>query len=253
MSKYIVKYNHPRHSVVDTNIFGQPKLVRLEESFVAEYRGEKFEIEEGFVTDGASIPIWLVPICGSRFKYPRVIAAIVHDSLYGGSDPECSRAEADDLYRDLQIAMGIPRYAAYIEWVVLRAFGWTHWNSRKKLTMKKIVKDLAVLGFGAALIAMSGCQTTLDKTRNANVGGAIVDDGGFKAGTVEVQAVAQGETAILVDYSEDSSIFSPGAPMRHIKLTATGVDYVSAMPDILAHLCDAFKAAKEAKAQTEAE
>lgn len=97
-------------------------------------------------------------------------------------------------------------------------------------------------------LALVGCQTTLDKTRNATVSGALVDaDGEFKAGTVEIQTIAQGETAILVDYSEDSSIFSPGTPMRHVKLTATGVDYVSVMPEIIAQFCEAFKAAKAAK------
>lgn len=133
MSKYIVKFNRPRHSVIDKTFFGKPKLVRLEETFVAEYRGETFEIEEGFVTDGASIPILLVPICGSRFKHPRVIAAIVHDYLYAGKDPECTRAEADDLYRDLQIAMGIPRWKAYVEWTALRLFGKSHWAGAKEL------------------------------------------------------------------------------------------------------------------------
>lgn len=115
--------------------------------------------------------------------------------------------------------------------------------------MKEVLKDLMTAAIGAVLVAsFAGCQSTFDKTRNASFDGAIIDDGGFKAGTVEAQSIAQGETAILVDYSEDSSIFSPGQPMRHIKLTATGVDYVSVVPEVFVHLCDAFKVAKEARA-----
>lgn len=238
--RYEVKFNRPRYSVIDRSMFGRPKLVRLEDTFVAEYRGEKFELEEGFVTDGASIPMWLTPICGSRFKYPRVIAAIVHDALYGGIDPECSRAEADDLYRDLQIAMGVPRWKAYVEWAALRAFGSSHWAG---------ARDLATFVLAASLLALcAGCQTTLDKTRNGEVSGAVIDDGGFKAGTVELQSVAQGESAVLATYTEDASLFSPGHPTRDLRLTVVG-DAVKFAPEIFSSLCDAFKIAKEAKSE----
>ena len=85
----------------------------------------------GFVTDGASIPVWLQWLCGSPWKIPRFYAALVHDYLYSGGDFEATRADADDLFRDLQIALGIPRWKAYVEWAALRLFGWTHWQGNK--------------------------------------------------------------------------------------------------------------------------
>ena len=49
-----------------------------------------------------------------------------NDILYHG-DREATRADADDLYRDLQIALGVARWKAYVEWAALRVFGGAHW------------------------------------------------------------------------------------------------------------------------------
>ena len=105
---------------------------RLANDWHVRFRGEWYSVPCGFVTDGASIPRWLWPVCGHPLQAPRVVAAIVHDFLYGGGDPEATRADADDLYRDMQIALGIPRRRAYVEWVVLRMCGWTHWRRAAK-------------------------------------------------------------------------------------------------------------------------
>ena len=115
--------------VMQANIGKTP--VCLVERFDVKFRGEDYSVPAGFETDGASIPRWLWPVCGHPLQAPRVIAAVVHDYLYGGGDPEATRADADDLYRDMQLALGIPRRRAYLEWVVLRLFGWLHWNRRK--------------------------------------------------------------------------------------------------------------------------
>ena len=102
-------------------------FLRFVNDFVVRYRGETYKVPAGFVSDGASIPDVLTLVCGSKFKTPRVYAAFVHDYHYWGGNPDVDRAEADDLYRDMQIALGVPRWKAYLEWKVLRLFGWSHW------------------------------------------------------------------------------------------------------------------------------
>lgn len=92
------------------------------------FRGGYYRLPAGFTTDGASIPRWLWWLCGTPYESPRIFAALVHDYLYGGGDPETTRADADDLYRDIQIALGVSRVKAYVEWLALRLCGWTHWN-----------------------------------------------------------------------------------------------------------------------------
>ena len=96
------------------------------------FRNEYYHIPAGFETDGASIPRWLWWICGTPYESPRVFAAIVHDYIYSGGDPEATRADADDLYRDIQIAIGVSRVKAYVEWLALRLCGRSHWYNNKK-------------------------------------------------------------------------------------------------------------------------
>lgn len=91
------------------------------------FRGEYYSIPAGALTDGASIPWWLWWLCGHPLQQPRLYAALVHDWLYDGGDETATRADADDLYRDLLIALGAPRWKAYIEWAALRVFGGKHW------------------------------------------------------------------------------------------------------------------------------
>lgn len=95
------------------------------------YRGESYTAPMGFRTDGASIPPWLRWLCGSPFEPPRMYAALLHDWLYSGGDPEATRADADDLYRDLQLSLGVPRWKAYVEWAALRAFGRSRWSGKR--------------------------------------------------------------------------------------------------------------------------
>ena len=59
---------------------------------------------------------------------------MVHDFLYSGGDPEATRADADDIFRDMQISLGIPRWQAYIEWGALRLFGKSHWTPKQLQT-----------------------------------------------------------------------------------------------------------------------
>lgn len=123
---------------------------RFVEDFSIRYRGETYTVPAGFETDGASIPNILTPICGSKFKKPRCFAAFVHDYFYSGVDPEVDRAEADDLYRDIQIGLGVKRWKAYLEWRVLRLFGWIHWQ--------EFVASIVGAAGGIALSALlSGC------------------------------------------------------------------------------------------------
>lgn len=215
----------------------------LTSDFKVDIDDTTYIVPEGEHWDGASIPprAWGILKAHPFDRFHRR-PSCYHDRAYSGAFFE-TKLRADYNYMRLLIAEKYPIHKAVVEFLALTFFGRSHWrgDSASRRSAKAPVIGAIVL---AGLV---GCQSTLDKTRNADFDGAIIDDGGFKAGTVTVQSVAQGESAILVDYSEDSSIFSPGQPMRHIKLTATGADYISVMPDIFAHLCDAFKAAKEAK------
>lgn len=92
----------------------------------------KIVIEAGFKTDGASIPRWLWPLCGHPLETPRLYAAIVHDYIYSGrlkaKGLTIKRSQADALYREMLIALGISRIVAYTEWLAVRLCGKSHWH-----------------------------------------------------------------------------------------------------------------------------
>jgi len=118
---------------------------RLIEDWSTDCKGllpELIEVKKGFITDGASIPRWLWTICGSPMDIPRLYAAIVHDWMYDHAMlipetneeglvvwKECTRAKADEIYRDFQIKLGRGYFKSYTEWLALRTFGWSHWHT----------------------------------------------------------------------------------------------------------------------------
>lgn len=95
--------------------------------------GHWFRLPSGFVTDGASIPRFLWRLCGTPMDVPRLYAALVHDWLYSGGDPDATRADADLVYREILVALDYPRIKAYIEYYALRLLGGSHWHNRKEL------------------------------------------------------------------------------------------------------------------------
>ena len=101
------------------------------------FRGEYYRVPAREATDGASIPRWLWFVCGHPLQVPRLYAALIHDYLYSGGDPEATRKDADELYRDIQIALGVPKWKAKIEYWALRAFGWRHWQGKTPVRGEK--------------------------------------------------------------------------------------------------------------------
>lgn len=90
-----------------------------------------FYIEAGFETDGASIPRLLWRVWGTPLQAPRIYAAMVHDAMYRGYIKGVTRNEADIIYRDIQIELGISRWKAYTEYAMLRLFGSPNWKGDK--------------------------------------------------------------------------------------------------------------------------
>lgn len=206
-------------------------------------------IPRGFATDGASIPRALWRVCGTPLDVPRLYAAIVHDYLYSGGVAGVTRAEADAVYRDMQIALGVSRLKAWTEWAALRVCGASHWEDADDAEAKpfSIVTGCALLV--AALLA--GCAT---KTRSVDLDGMYVSEAGTLAiGSVEVMAAPQGEESASIRYAEDTAWLSPTTKTHAIKIMLTGTNSVMSAKRIVSDICAAFVAAKDtAPATTDA-
>ena len=105
------------------------KLWRVEDTVIAEFDGEAFPrvvVPAGEVTDGASVPRafwWFAPKMSPMY----LAAAIVHDHLYGnkgrGNGFVMTREEADDLFLESMLWLGMRRWRARIMYRAVRAFG----------------------------------------------------------------------------------------------------------------------------------
>lgn len=134
--------------VLDVTEGRQTHTLRLSKNFVV-YSGvldAKITVPKGFVFDGESIPValqWLVPPFGQSKR-----GACVHDYLYryaGYHDSKghfirpVSRSQADQVYHELIEAKGLPSWRANLRWSILRAVGWSAWNSNSKTHYKDFV------------------------------------------------------------------------------------------------------------------
>lgn len=89
-------------------------------------------VPAGTTTDGASIPRLLWRICGSPWDSPRIIAAIAHDYLYATHN--YPRQRCDEIYRDMQICLGVSPWRAWLEYCALRLFGGKAWERKARRT-----------------------------------------------------------------------------------------------------------------------
>jgi hypothetical protein len=116
---------------------GDGKKWKLSEKFAVytEQLGEEkvwIEVEEGFETDFASIPKIFLPFLEWKDKFNK--AAVVHDWLY--HTKQFDRKTTDTIFLELQLALGINKYKAYIFYYIVRVFGWLYW--RKVIDKLKI-------------------------------------------------------------------------------------------------------------------
>jgi len=93
-------------------------------------------VRKGFVFDFASVPrylYWLYPPAGNG-KEDYGIAALVHDWLYAhrkiGGRP-IIRKEADDLFREAMIYVGVSHFTVWVMYRAVRMFGGIPWHNRK--------------------------------------------------------------------------------------------------------------------------
>lgn len=220
--------------------FDKPSLMLVEgrkhkllSDWIVTFRGEEYRVPIDFVTDGASIPFWLQPICGDPNKVPRVYAALVHDWLYSGGDREATRADADDLYRDMQIALGVPRWKAYVEWGALRLFGRSHWSAVAKVAMI------------AAALVVAGCASA-PKAKAADVKGMYANAATetLAIGSARITILPEAIESFMARYSEDTAWLRPSTKTHELEIFMTGTNATQKADAVVKSICEAFAASK---------
>ena len=85
----------------------------------------QYQVPEGFVSDGASVPRFLWRLIDPAVTNQTLVPSIGHDWLYDAQ--VCTRAEADAWYKRHLLLNRYPRWKTFLVYAGLRLFGWTHW------------------------------------------------------------------------------------------------------------------------------
>lgn len=107
---------------------GNIYVLREPGGLTVDWNGKRVTVPYGFRSDGASVPRffwrWVFPPGDTR----ALRAAFVHDWIYRTHPDGWTKAEADQLFRELLIEDGMPeRYARRAYWGV-RLFGGDSWH-----------------------------------------------------------------------------------------------------------------------------
>ena len=99
----------------------------LEYITVTRGREEIIKAEIGFRTDLASIPRILHSLIPQNGRHRK--PAVIHDKLYRTAGlHDYTRAQADAIFLEAMLLVGVPRYRAYLMYSGVRAGGWITWK-----------------------------------------------------------------------------------------------------------------------------
>lgn len=128
----------------------QTDTCELVEDFALVLLAILIRVPKGFIFDGASIPRAAWSVLGYTPFHPQVIlAALVHDWLY--LNHQCSRAEADLIFKILLLKNGVDPHAAEQMYLAVRSAGWLFWrhseNDLEKLKFLRAECDPEWIGY----------------------------------------------------------------------------------------------------------
>lgn len=241
----------------------QPGIKRLEAPFITTVRlfwvfGLRITLLPGLYTDGASIPAFCQPLVGSPWAMPRLLAAIVHDALYGAHF--AWRWFCDRIYLAIRLQTGGDRRLALLEYAAIRLGGKSAWAekslstivyTRQRLSVRPCllapasspIRPTCLIGpiTLAGLALLTGCRT---KTRNLDLAGMYASEAGTVAiGKIELMSAPDGAESAAIRYKEDTAWLSPGTKTHEVKILLTGTNSVEKADGIVKHICEAFKVA----------
>ena len=85
----------------------------------------------GFESDGASVPRFFWRLVFPPGDVQALRAAFLHDFIYRTHPEGWDRAKADDLFYEVLVADGVPKWRAWLAWSGVRLGGASAWNKAK--------------------------------------------------------------------------------------------------------------------------
>lgn len=101
----------------------------LKERIRVRWQGRRLNVPKGFQSDGASVPriFWRLVFPSSDTTALR--AAFCHDYIYRTHPQGWTKAEADQMFYDVLVRDGVPKWRAWLAYMGVKYFGFWAWRS----------------------------------------------------------------------------------------------------------------------------
>ncbi len=110
--------------------YGPRLVITTKEISYTTDEGMPHTVEEGFISDGGSIPPIAWPIIGSPFVGHYRKSVLVHDKFYATQN--YSRKYSDRVFIEGMRDEGVSLWKRMVMWSYVKALGWYPWNKHKK-------------------------------------------------------------------------------------------------------------------------
>ena len=100
-------------------------VIRTLEPLTFTAYGKTYVIPAGYESSGYSCPRFLWGLLSPAIDPNSLLASIIHDWIF--DTHVLTRALADRYFRMKLIENGFPRWKAWLSYLGVRAFGWSHW------------------------------------------------------------------------------------------------------------------------------
>ena len=94
------------------------------------WNGERLLVPRGFESDGASVPRLFWRLVFPTIDPQALRAAIAHDYIYRTQPEGWEKEDADEMFYDLLIEDGVPKWRAWIAYQAVRLCGWCAWHTK---------------------------------------------------------------------------------------------------------------------------
>ena len=100
-------------------------VIRTLEPLTFTAYGKTYVIPAGYESSGYSCPRFLWGLLSPAIDPNSLLASIIHDWIF--DTHVLTRVQADRYFRMKLIENGFPRWKAWLSYIGVRAFGWSHW------------------------------------------------------------------------------------------------------------------------------
>lgn len=94
------------------------------------WNGREFIIPRYFHSDGCSVPRIFWDSISPAINPKTLRAALAHDYIYRTHPEGWTKADADQMFYDLMVADGFPKFRAWIAYTAVKLFGGHAWRTR---------------------------------------------------------------------------------------------------------------------------